>query len=274
MNLIAILLTCHNRKDKTVECLFSLYNIKFKEKFSFDVFLVDDNSSDGTSDIIRKNFPLVKIIKGSGKLFWNRGMHCAWENAIKLKKYDYYLWLNDDVILDPRALNTMVNDSKIKKNSIICGVLKSKHIENTISYGGKNINGEFIIPNGIPNECKYINGNTVLVPKKIVEKIGILDPFYPHAIGDYEYGLRAIKSGFKCMITSTYIGYCEPNDSPPKWCLSETKFIDRIKSLYSPLGNSHPYYFFIYEYKYFGIMRALKHFVSIHLRVIFPKLWH
>ena len=49
----------------------------------------------------------------------------------------------------------------------------------------------------------------VLIPNQIVNKIGILDPFYPHAIGDYEYGLRAIKAGYQCYISSDFTGLCE-----------------------------------------------------------------
>ena len=270
---IAVLLTCHNRKEKTVTCLDSLFNADLHSNYSLEVFLVDDGSTDETSQAIKEKFPQINIIEGNGNLYWNRGMHLAWKTAISVKEYEYYLWLNDDVTIDNKGLTTIINNAKEMPNSIICGVMQSALEKDIITYGGKNIEGKLIEPTGKPLPCKYINGNMVLIPNSIVKNIGILDPFYPHAIGDYEYGLRAIKAGYQCFISSYFTGLCENNPSLPKWCLSNVNFKDRLESLYSPLGNSHPYYFFIYEYKYHGLLVALKHHITIHLRVLYPTLW-
>jgi GT2 family glycosyltransferase len=270
---IAVLLTCHNRKDKTIICLNSLFKADLPFNYSLTVFLVDDGSTDGTSEVIKEKFPQINIIEGNGNLYWNRGMHLAWETAKQKKDYDFYLWLNDDIIIESKGLTTIINDAKEKPSSLICGVMQSKNNKGTVTYGGKTLKGLKIVPSGTTQKCQYINGNMVLVPKNIVDDIGILDPMYPHAIGDYEYGLRVIKAGYKCFISSFFTGYCENNPTLPKWCLSNVKFKDRLKSLYSPLGSSHPYYFFIYEYKYYGLFVALKHYMTIHLRVLYPKLW-
>ena len=273
MKSIAVLLTCHNRRDKTLACLYSFYNAIHPDNFSFEIFLVDDGSTDETSQAIKEKFPQINIIQGSGNLYWNRGMHLAWLTAINTNDYDFYLWLNDDVIIDTNGLINLINDSKENPGSIICGVMQSNINKGTVTYGGKTLKGLKIAPSGITQNCQYINGNMVLVPKKIVDDIGILDPIYPHAIGDYEYGLRAIKAGYQCFISSYFTGFCENNPTLPKWCLTDVKFRDRLESLYSPLGNSHPYFFFIYEYKYHGLFVALKHYITIHLRVLYPKLW-
>ena len=80
---IAILITCHNRKKKTIKCLNNLYNQKYIGNIKFKVFLVDDKSSDGTSKTVKNLFPLVKTIKGNGNLFWTGGMRLAWKKALK-----------------------------------------------------------------------------------------------------------------------------------------------------------------------------------------------
>lgn len=90
---IAAILTCYNRKEKTFQCLASLFEIIPTCK----VYLVDDNSTDGTSTLIHQKFPQVYLIQGNGNLFWSRGMYTAWKEAIK-ENYDYYLWLNDDIL--------------------------------------------------------------------------------------------------------------------------------------------------------------------------------
>jgi GT2 family glycosyltransferase len=200
-------------------------------------------------------------------------MCLAWETAVKKQAYDYYLWLNDDVIIFKNGIVTLLENQKQHVNSVICGVMASK-LDNSITYGGRDKESKLIIPNNkTPKLCYYINGNFVLIPKSIYKKVGFLDKLFPHAIGDFDYGLRVIDNGFECRISSKIVGFCETNDSLPGWCLPEVSFLKRIRSLYSPLGSSHPYYFFIYEYRHFDIFKALKHFITIHLRLIIPKIW-
>ena len=96
---LAVLITCHNRLEKTKECLKSIYFQKKIEQYDVKVFLVDDGSTDGTPEYIKENFPEIILIQGDGNLYWGGGMYLAWEEALKYKKnFDYFLWVNDDVI--------------------------------------------------------------------------------------------------------------------------------------------------------------------------------
>jgi len=267
---LAVLLTCHNRKDKTYSCLKSLHSSSLPENVMFDVFLVDDGSTDGTSNIVKENFPEVNIIQGSGELYWNRGMHLAWSVASSKNDYDFYLWLNDDVELLPNAVNEMLavcHDGE----SIVVGNMLQRN-ENRLTYGGWTASGKLIIPTGNPELCETFNGNLVLIPKKAFKILGNLDPQFPHAIGDFDYALRAKKNGVKSYIAPNYSGICDDH-SLPKWCLSEVSLINRIKSLYSPLGNAHPVYYFKFTKRHYGIFNAVKQFVAIHLRLLIPRLW-
>jgi GT2 family glycosyltransferase len=271
---IAILLTCHNRKDKSLECLHALYAQQgLGVDYIIEVFLVDDASSDGTAAAIEIQFPTVNIIQGNGNLFWNRGMLLAWQTAAAKKDFDYYLWLNDDTFLFENALQGLLNCTQFSKNkSVICGSTISLET-NAISYGGFSKDSKMLIPNGKLQEAYTINGNCVLIPKFVFKAIGFLDKRFPHAIGDFEYGLRIRKYNLTSFISVEYVGSCEGSDNLPLWCSPEASFNQRVKSLYSPLGNSHPYYYFLFEYKYYGVLTAIKHFLTIHLRLLFPTIW-
>lgn len=269
---IAVLLTSFNRKEKTLSCLQALNKVTENvPNIITDIYLVDDNSVDGTPQAVRENFNNVTLIIGTGQLFWNRGMNLAWSEASK-KKYDYYLWLNDDTILKENAISTLLNDSRLfNNNAIICGVCESKE-KGEITYGGYGKDThEIILPIGRPQHCFFFNGNIVFVPKSVFNVLGNLDTIFHHSLGDFDYGLRAYKKGIKTYITSEIIGYCERNELP-KWCNPKYKIKERIKAFYSPLG-SPPFQQFIFHKRHYGYFKAFTIFFSNHLRLIFPSKW-
>ena len=128
---IAFLLTCYNRRKKTYDCLNSLFQIVPNA----EVFLVDDASTDGTYDMVKSNFPAVILIKGTGNLYWSRGMYTAWKSALE-GDYDFYIWLNDDIVLYPFFLQELLDCyQKAGDNSVITGVIIDRESKNVI-YGG------------------------------------------------------------------------------------------------------------------------------------------
>lgn len=268
---IAVLLTVHNRKAKTLECLRQLYAQLPLNGFKVDVYLTDDGCTDGTPEAIRQKFPQVHIIHGDGNLFWNRGMYTAWQEAAK-EDYDFYLWLNDDTILLPNALMTLLNNSHSLKNQAIVVAANRASKEEKVTYSGHNKNG-LIIPNGNLQPCDTFNGNCILIPRYVYNKIGNLDWKFRHAIGDLDYGYRAKKAGINIYVSSEYLGLCDTNPQRAIWTRKEVPLIKRIKNLYSPLGYAEPIPFFHFERKNFGLVTAIKHFISIHIRVLFPQLW-
>lgn len=271
MKTLAILLTVHNRKEKTLNCLKNLYAQTPIEGYQIDVYLTNDGCTDGTPEAVSKLFPEVQIVNGNGDLFWNRGMYTAWERAANSANYDYYLWLNDDTFLYKKAIKKMLHESKISKGkAIICGATCSTRSKQ-ITYGGRNQKG-LIQPTGQPEKCSHFNGNIVLVPQYVYRKVGNLDYTYTHALGDFDYGLRAGELGIESYQASCLMGICETHEELPKWCSSKHMFNERREKFYTPTGG-HPYEHFYFERKHFGLLRACFHFFTIHLRLTFPQIW-
>lgn len=259
----AILITCHNRKEQTKKCLNSLLSSQLNN----DVFLVDDGSIDGTTDMIRNEYPHIHLIQGDGSLYWSKGMYTAWKEALK-NDYDHYLWLNDDIELYPSFYKELIECKKIISHSCIVSGLVEDVETKKIIYGGYNQKKEIILPNDTPQEIRYMNGNVVLVPKEVVKEIGIIDPTYHHDLGDLDYGLTAIKRGIKVVSTRIPIAKGKENNvcRVRKW---GTNIIKRFEILYSPLG-SPPYLNFYYRKKHFGIINACTYYLYLHIINILP----
>jgi GT2 family glycosyltransferase len=272
MKHIAILLTVHNRKEKTLKCLKHLVNQLPIKGYQTEIYITDDGCTDGTIEAITSIYSNLKIIKGTGFLFWNWGMNLAWNEAAK-SNADYYLWINDDTYLFENSLCFLLDAAnKLDNKSIVVGTTKSCG-DNLITYGGRNLNGKLIIPNNHLQECDHFNGNIVLVPCYVFEKVGVLDSHFHHALGDFDYGLRAKKLGIKSFITDNIMGICEAHDNFSKWCQPETPLMNRIQLLYKSTCDCNPKQYFIFEKRHFGVLMALFHLFTIHLRLFFPRLW-
>jgi len=272
MKYISVLMTVHNRKEKTLSCLSHLFGQEISEGYTLEVYLTDDGCTDGTSEAICEQFPSVHIIQGDGTLYWNRGMYTAWNVAAKQKNYDFYLWLNDDTRLMDTCIKSLLESSEECQNkAVIVASIRSEK-EKKITYGGHASNGH-VVPNGHLQECCTMNGNCVLIPRSVYQECGNLDWTFRHAIGDLDYGYRARKAGFKIYASRTYLAYCEKQPHLPAWARPEIPFPKRIRNLYSPLGYAEPIPFFHYECRNFGLFTAIKHFITIHIRVLCPWLW-
>ncbi|NRT13282.1 glycosyltransferase family 2 protein [Flavobacterium sp. 14A] len=269
---VAVLITCHNRKDKTLACLEAFYKCFVPEGYKFIIFLVDDGSSDGTREAITIKFPNVNIVQGDGNLYWNRGMRLAWDTATKAKDFDYYLWLNDDTFLFDDALIILL--SRPYTGSIVCGTTQSE-VSQKATYGGySNKPHKLLIPNGEFQECTYLNGNCVLIPKAVFQEIGNLDPIFHHAVGDFDYGLRAKKKGIKLLVAPSFVGTCESHTVLPKWRTASVPLKKRLQSLYLPTSGCSPKQFFVFDKRHNGLFAACFHYFTIHLRAIAPSLWN
>lgn len=273
---VAILITCHNRKLKTLSCLEALHGSNLPKNYQIETYLVDDGSSDGTANAVGFQFPSVEVIEGSGNLFWNQGMRLAWFTAAQHKEYNFYLWLNDDTIIEDDALEVLFENYRKASQMdnmpvLMVGACKESFDVNKFSYGGRNENGP-VVPNGEVQKCKFINGNVVLVPKAIFKDLGYLSNDYTHGIGDYDYGLRVQNNGYSCYTTSQYIAVCPTHKNISTWCNPEKSLSERWEHFNSPLGlNFNEYVRF--RKKFWGnewIIYAFK----AYCKMLFPKFYN
>lgn len=241
---IAVLMTCFNRRDKTIACLNSLFAQRSMP--SIDVFLVDDASTDGTRQAVESAYPNITTIKGTGSLYWAGGMRKAWE-AASSPKYTAYLWLNDDIVLDEDAVFRLLSIAEnLTELSILGGAMKDPSSSET-TYSGSNYEGpnpfkyKRVQPASIQQTVDVLNGNFLYIPRGIVDKIGIMASYVVHHAGDYEYCYRAALAGYKSILLPGHFGVCSAN--PPGKKLKGLKGLKRALSpKYMPLSMGIPLY--------------------------------
>lgn len=276
MQTIAVLMTCHNRREKTLACLDALFGSAPLIDATVEVFLVDDGSKDGTSEAIKARYPAVNIIAGDGNLFWNGGMRVAFAAAMQ-KGFDYYLWLNDDTILHVPALPNLLALAKVEarkhnKPAVIVGSTQSE-LGGSATYGGLNKLSALrplthtIVLESEPAPCDTMNGNCVLIPRDVASKVGNLEPAFVHAMGDIDYGLRVSQAGFPITVLPGFIGVCAHNSVDNTFMDMRLSLGERWKKIMS-LKGLPPSQWYVLIRRHAGLLWPLL-FVWPYFKVIF-----
>lgn len=246
MKRIAALYTCFNRKDKTRSALVSLKaaseNYMKTGDLEMDIYLTDDGSTDGTADMVKTLDPNIRVVQGTGSLFWAEGMRWAWKEALK-GNYDGYLLLNDDTTVFIELFFELFNahsycKSELKKEGIYVGATRNNNGD--LTYSGSIILNKFLAtqrrlaPNGTFQVCDLGNANIMMVPRAVVDKIGILSPGYAHGKADYDYTLMAKRKNIPTLVSSIYLGQCENDHVDFYKDFSRISIAERKKVLYKP----------------------------------------
>lgn len=270
---VAVLLTVFNRREKTLACLDNCFrqfdSLAALEKYSFTVYLVDDGSTDGTADAVAAQYPAVRLLRGEGGLYWNQGMRRAWEEAAR-EDYDFYLWLNDDTLMNEGALATLMETSEfLRHRAILVGT--AVDAQGQYSYGGRTRSNRIVEPDpAIPTPCYTFNGNLVLLPRSVYRVLGNLEAAYRHSFGDYDYGVRALRKGIARVVAPGVLARCDRNPGVERWRDARFPLRERYAYLFSPKGRP-PKEQFLYDSRSKGFFGAVGHFISLNLKVLFPK---
>jgi GT2 family glycosyltransferase len=246
---VIALLACHNRKERTVACLTSLFDQDVTGG-GVEAILVDDGSSDGTAEAVRDLSDRVEVVRTDGSLYWARSMALAEERAVA-RDPDFLLWLNDDVVLLPRALEVLLETHNATPDpQIVVGSTVDAETRRA-TYGGMDradwhpLRFELVAPtDGEAVHCDTFNGNVVLVPRAIYTSVGGIDGNFAHAYADNDYGLRARALGFFSIVAGNPVGTCSRGPAVP-WADESLSLIARYRLMSGrkgiPAGSSVRY---------------------------------
>lgn len=287
MKNIAVLMTCYNRKIKTLSCLDSLlvaYDIH-SSQINMTVFLTDDSSTDGTKEAVEdRGYPFTVImLSGTGQLYWNGGMIKSWNAALQSEDFDGFLLLNDDAVVLEVFWKELLNADEVsvreygKRGIYVGSTYDSK--TNKFTYGGFNftnnltLRDEYVLPDGKTYQlCQCAHGNITYVSKDVVDCLGIFCDKYIHGGTDHDYSYLAYKAGFPILVLPNYAGICENDHKEDGYAdFLEMTLRERLDYLQSPFGfNLHNTLLFqkrCFPYRYPFV------WITGYLKALFPKTY-
>ena len=112
---LSIIIVSWNVREKLQENLSAL--LAATGDFKFEVFVVDNNSADGSAAMVQKEFPLVKLIANNE----NRGFAAANNQAIKQASGEFILLLNPDMQVEPDTLIKILVWARSKPQATVVG---------------------------------------------------------------------------------------------------------------------------------------------------------
>jgi GT2 family glycosyltransferase len=241
MTRVVALLACHNRRDRTLRSLESLFAQEV-EGIAVGAVLVDDGSTDGTSDAVRSRFEDIEIVRADGSLYWARAMALAEQHAMAHRP-EFLLWLNDDVVLYPSALRTLVATDQADGGARIVAGYTVDPATGVPTYGGASrvdwhpLRFRLVVPaESRATSADTFNGNVVLVPRAISQAVGGIDGRFEHAFADYDYGLRARSLGFEIVVAGAAVGECRRDYEAARWRDSSLPLVARYRLMLGRKG--------------------------------------
>lgn len=195
-----------NGKEDTRECIDSLVQITYP---NYEIILVDNASTDGSTQYFRDHYEEIKIIENQENLGFAEGNNVGIREALK-QKANYILLLNNDTIVDPSFLEDLIEVGESDDSiGILSPIIYYYDDRNEIQYCGEKVNwynGKLTKINIASKEIihsEIICGASMLIKKETIDKIGLLPTEYFMLWEDIDYSIKALKNDIKSAYITT-----------------------------------------------------------------------
>ena len=216
MTKLSVVIVNYNVKHFIEQCLFSV--LKAAENIACEIFVVDNNSVDGSVTIIKDKFPQVNLIVNKV----NTGFSVANNQAIRLAKGEYVLLLNPDTVVQEDTFTKVISFMDTHADAGGLGVKMLDGQGNFAPESKRGLPTPFVafykmvglsrffpksakfgkyhlsyLPQDQINEVDVLSGAFMLMRKSVLDKIGLLDETFFMYGEDIDLSYRIQKSGYK-----------------------------------------------------------------------------
>lgn len=220
---ISVIVLNFNGKKDTLACLESSKKLKI-ENYKLEIILVDNGSTDGLVEVVRRESPKLIIFENGENLGFAEGNNVGIKYALE-NGGDEIILLNNDTLADKNLAEELI---RVAESDPQIGVIspkiyfakgyefhKDRYKENergkVIWYAGGKMDWQNILGShrGVDEvdhgqydkqeETDFATGCCMLVKREVFEKIGLLDKKYFLYLEDLDFCERAKRAGFKII---------------------------------------------------------------------------
>jgi GT2 family glycosyltransferase/2-polyprenyl-3-methyl-5-hydroxy-6-metoxy-1,4-benzoquinol methylase len=250
--LISVVIPTYNLISDLLEAIDSI----IKQDYSpIEIIVVDNGSTNGTSEKIKRLYPKIKLITHKKNL----GVTGGRNSGLRKAEGKYILFFDHDMIADKEMVSELVKivDSN-EEISISTGKIYYWDDKKIIWSAGTDVNlitGQVLFRAG-QDKGQYdcieeiqVTPAVILVKKEVVEKIGGFDDVFFANWEDTDFCFRARKAGFKIFYTPKAIAYhkitLDPVESMNR-LLSRAYYIARNRIIFMKRHSKHFYLFLLF----------------------------
>jgi len=238
---IFILLPVHNRLKVTEVFINCLKSQSYK---NYHLILIDDGSTDGTEEMVRKRIDKLTVLKGNGDLWWAGALQ---KGYLWLKRYrdvrdnDIIFIANDDIRFDDNFLQYAKERLNENNRTVVSAKVRSFQT-NKIVGEGLNVDLKRLSFRKVQNsnEINCLSTWSLFIKYQDFMNIGGFYPErIPHFLSDYEYSIRAFKKKYTLVVDNNLVAWVNEETS---WNYNEEQrnIIEFIRYNFSNRCSSNP----------------------------------
>ena len=241
--LVTIVIVNLDGREYLGECLGSLEKLTYPRDKT-QVILVDNGSSDGSCEWVRKNYSWVEVMQNGQNLGFTRAIN----QGAKKSKGEYLAFLNNDTRVDPNWLQELVEPARTNPEVVCVG-------SKILNWDGKTIDfvqaalsfygHGFKIDAGSADIKKkgrvapilFASGGAMLVDKKIYLESGGFDEDYFAFFEDVDFGWRLWVLGHKVVLAPNSLVYHRHHGTARKYGYEKERLLLERNALYTIIKN-------------------------------------
>ena len=193
-------------------CLPSLFSQNFDD---FSVIVVDNGSTDGSTDYVLTNYPAVKVIE----LSENCGFSVAVNKGIEAGRRGWVLLLNNDIEMAPNCLAHLAMHADTEPQIRMWALKMLSYSNRTVLDGA----GDGVLRGGVgyrfgtlePDSQHYnlkrevfgACAGAALYHRTLFEELGLFDEEFFAYLEDVDFNLRAVRAGHRCCYVPGAVVY-------------------------------------------------------------------
>jgi N-acetylglucosaminyl-diphospho-decaprenol L-rhamnosyltransferase len=188
---LSVIIVNYNTRDYLSGCLES---VSEQGGVTYETIVVDNNSADGSSQMVRKNFPWVKLVANSENLGFGR----ANNQALKICRGKYVFFLNPDTTVAPDCFKTMLLFMERNPGIGLAGtklLFPDHSFHPSVGDGYPGGRRARKVMKGLPGDIAWVLGASMVASLKVINSMhGFDDRFFLYG-EEQDLCLRIRKTG-------------------------------------------------------------------------------